>query len=229
MKEEKELLEEFEFKPLSEGLGFHQRSPELKKTSVNSAPPEFVIPLPRKEEVVQVPTEPVKIKPQIREAFTESPVARKSPQPALEKQTVLYRASTMDPAAVFLDLMLVAAAYLLCLIVMIGTTKIDIFANFTQPDDQGLIFASMLSLFATICFIYLMANRLFLGYTPGEWVFDQRLGTPEQFNRGGYTWKLFVRSLLVVGTGLIPIPLLSFALNKDLLGRWLDLELVKKL
>ena len=230
MREDRDLMEEFEFKPLSDGLGFHQRIQEAKKASVNMINPEVTPTLPRKEDRARAPASSnidpfAKLNERKKLDFTEV-VETKQKQPVTT--ALPWKATVMDPAAVFLDLMLISAGYLLCLIVLIATTRIDLFANLLQADAQGTILSSLASLGFFLIWLYLSVNRMFLGFTPGEWVFDTRLGTPEQFRTPGYSLKVIARTLITLATGIIFLPTISFLMNKDFLGNWLGLELVKK-
>ena len=74
----------------------------------------------------------------------------------------------------------------------------------------------------------MVATRLFLGFTAGEWVFDQRLGKPDQFGQGLYSAKVAFRSFLTIASGFVLFPALSTLFNRDLLGQLMGLELVKK-
>lgn len=148
------------------------------------------------------------------------------------KQTQTYKPCPMDLSAAGLDSLLVIAAELFCLIIVLMLTKVDLFGVLLSPDADPMIYVAMYALTATVTWIYLTVNRIFLGFTPGEWVFDQRLGLPEQQqnpkNAVTYAWKTAARSFLIVLTGILPIPIISMLMNKDLIGQWLKLELHKK-
>ena len=107
------------------------------------------------------------------------------------------------------------------LVVVVFITTMTIIAN-------GMIYLSLLAMVAGITWIYMVASRVFMGFTPGEWVFDQRLGLPEALGTNSYALKAVARSTMVIATGGIVFPLLSLIFNRDLLGRLIGLELVKK-
>jgi hypothetical protein len=124
--------------------------------------------------------------------------------------------------------MLVVAAQLLCLIILLAMTKVDLFANLYNPDEQFMIYWGMGLMFAGISWIYLVGCRAFMGYTAGEWIFDQRVGTPEQMNSLSYIPKIIARSFVVILTGFVLFPLLSLLSGQDFLGRMLGIELFRK-
>lgn len=142
-------------------------------------------------------------------------------------QETVYRTTGYDFSALILDAMLVIAGFLGCLIVLLMVTQVDLIAAVTTASSLMLGF-SLVAVLSTICFIYLTINRLFLGATPGEWVFDQRLGTPDEQGRAAFSLKVVARSVIVLATGLVIFPVLSLLMGRDLLGRWIGLELHQK-
>lgn len=248
-------FDEFEFKPLTDGLGFHQ-----KKTTTTAAHTTgvmnrgidftdepamnpFKAPLPRKE-TAQAKTKTATPAP--TPAAAKSPVDdilqtlqqnrkfemeldRKHRQELRQPKTnETYKAATPSLAAIVLDGMLVTAASLLCMIVMLTVTKVDLLRNLSNPDTEGLVYVSTIALFAGVTFIYMVINRVFLGFTPGEWAYDIRLGKPSEQNSGLYAVQVLFRQVLVTITGLITLPLIGAILGKDLSGKITGLPLVHK-
>jgi uncharacterized protein YybS (DUF2232 family) len=139
-----------------------------------------------------------------------------------------YKKTVWSFSAALLDGMLVIAASLLCMILLLLITKVDLIANLTHPDDQFMIYFATASIFAGVSFIYLTVNRMFMGATPGEWAFDQRVGQPEETASGLYGLKVAARSALVVATGFIVFPILSVLFNKDVAGQITGARLMRK-
>jgi len=269
--------DDFQFKPLTDGLGFHRKSETQKKFALESvdlstlrpASPRklaeldttlelisqdlaergydtqntsFTPTLPRKAPAIpKEAAQPLQTKtsanPTVDEILKTLHDKRKlefgertTPRNRISTEVgpATFKNTTVEFSAALLDLMLITAANLLCLITLLVVTKVDLFANLFNPNSQNVIFVSLLAMFAAITWIYLVANRAFLGFTAGEWVFDQRLGTPEQLTETSYSLKVAARSLIVIATGFVLIPLVSTLVNRDILGRWMGLELVKK-
>lgn len=271
--------DDFQFKPLTEGLGFHRKSDTQRKfaadpaltgmkpasprklaeldttleeismelsdmgyetgSTSNSAANSGVTPtLPRKRpEVPATPKVQTPANPTVDEILKTLHDKRKlefgertTPRTRISSEAMpaTYKATTVEFSAALLDLMLIMAANLLCLITLLVVTKVDLFGNLFNPDSQGYIYLSLAVMFAGISWIYLVVNRTFLGFTAGEWVFDQRLGKPEDLKKASYSLKVAARSLIIIATGFVVFPLLSALLNRDILGRWMGLELVKK-
>ena len=262
-------FDEFEFKPLTDGLGFHKK--KTPKTNLESSTPEEVKspsaksalikdhgldlieetsgdllrpPLPRKSKIPVGPSDLTEVG---GAPATPAPTAvdeilktlQKSRNFELEKKTAKtkitspavqeYKPTSWSFSAALLDSMLVIAASLLCMIILLVVTRVVLIGILTRPDSEGMIYIATLALFATVSFIYLVVNRVFVGHTPGEWAFDQRLGKPSELNSAMYTVKVLARSVLVIATGFIVVPLLSAVMGRDLAGEITGVRLYKKI
>ncbi|MBV2168615.1 MAG: RDD family protein [Bdellovibrio sp.] len=254
-------FEEFEFKPLTDGLGFHKKksaAPAKENTKADTFSKNLLKdqglelieetstdplrpPLPRKSRSAPIPQAPGSL----TEVGGDGSAAVDEILKTLQKNRRLdfenskqkmtqtntkqeYKKATWSFSAAFLDGMLVVASSLLCMIILLVITKVDLIGNLTNPDAQGMIYLATLSLFAGVSFIYLTLNRIYLGCTPGEWAFDQRIGKPEELNKATYSLKVVARSLLVIATGFVVLPLLSLLTGKDLAGSMSGANLYKK-
>jgi hypothetical protein len=268
-----DIMDEFEFKPLTDGLGFHKK-PQDGSTAKSSSPsqldamfgnpsksriPDISTPLPRNSKVIAAePTElPTTTVDEILKTLQEKkrPTAQFSSQVSSQTKIGQSKAinainainatdvktridATPEPikfqpaiwnfSAFVLDFMLILASNLLCLIILLVTTKVDLFANLYNPDAAGMIYFSLAALFFGTTWIYLVVNRIFLGATPGEWVFDQRLGFPHETESASYSLKIALRTSLILLSGVILFPLLSLAFGRDILGHWLGIQMMKK-
>lgn len=247
-------FEEFEFKPLTDGLGFHKKKPATsaqENTTNNTAFSNHLIkdqglelineaspdplrpPLPRKNRSAEIPAAPVGssavdeiLKTLQKNRHLEFENSKKKITTVATKEE--YKTTPWSFSAAMLDSMLVIAASLLCMIILLVITKADLIGNLTNPDSQGMIYLATLSLFAGVSFIYLTLNRIYMGCTPGEWAFDQRIGKPEELNKASYSLRIVARSILVILTGFIVFPVLSIIFGKDLAGSITGAQLYKK-
>lgn len=285
---ENDPFEEFEFKPITEGLGFHSQAKtasksdaktDVKSDSKIDAKPDLKFEARRAQSEHSARTEknydsgvrvddlldlnsletgkldqPLLRTPLLKRSGPASPELPSVPTPkvdevlkGLQKQNwdfkddkataarqalkappeYVYHPSGYDLSAVVLDAMLVIAAFLGCLIVLLMVTEIDLVAAITTASTE-ILAMTMGSLFATICWVYLSVNRVFLGATPGEWVFDQRLGPAEAQGTASFAGKAILRATLLLATGIVFLPLLSIITRRDLVGRWIGLELHQK-
>ncbi|MGZ3745340.1 MAG: RDD family protein, partial [Pseudobdellovibrionaceae bacterium] len=156
----------------------------------------------------------------------EKKSAKKEKTPEVKAEE--YTADILNFSSALLDGMLVIAASLLCMIIVLIVTKADLIANLSNPDEAGMIYLSTFSLLASVSFIYLLVNRIFMGATPGEWAFEQRVGQPQDLNTSLYSLRVLARSALVVATGFLVLPILSLILKRDIAGEITGAPLLKK-
>jgi uncharacterized RDD family membrane protein YckC len=244
-------FEEFEFKPLTEGLGFHKKNKKeakasqahfhasselssmemLENGSLRNIESESPLrpPLPResKNQKIQY-QEPLfddssaaveEILQTLRSKQTETPKAAPSVRTV---PPVRYRTSILNISAFFLDAMLVLAATLLCMIVVLSITKVDITGTLFGSEPSAWIYLSTAALFA------LVAVFFFFGATPGEWAYDQRIGYPEQVGTASYALSVIARAVFVVLTGIIVVPLVSLFIKRDLAGEVTQTQMLER-
>ena len=97
--------------------------------------------------------------------------------------------------------------------------SIDSFFKFSHASIFMLIFL-------LAAWLYLLTTRIFFGFTVGEWACDLRMGAPSQRIRGLYPLRVLTRSTLVVGTGLVVIPLISLLARNDIAGNISGIKLM---
>lgn len=255
-------FEEFEFRPINEGLGFHRKqkaatqnqapaapAPAAKSKAaanaimndlLNEAAPAknlFNSPLPRPESStrpqIQIPTIEDDSISKAQTAVNDilKSLNQKRQIDFVEttaKQKTEYKKSRPQFFAAVLDGMLIVSAFLLSLIIMLLVTKVDLFMNLSHPETSGMIYVATSGLFLSIYFVYMVVNRAFTGYTPGEWAFDQICGKQNQTEELSYVPRLILRTVLVAITGFITLPFLSFLFNKDVAGQISGVSLMQK-
>lgn len=218
-------FDEFEFKPLTEGLGFHKNKAEEKIV--------FKTPLPRP---TQNTTETPILKSRIQVPMIEDDSIAKAQTAVNEilknlnhkkqqeethlknKKKHVWTPGTPSLFAGFLDGMLVLAGFLLMLIAMLTITGADLLSNLSNPGENKVIWIATMGLFISMHFIYMVSCRAYLGYTPGEWAFDQRCGSEIQLASKSYIPRVFLRTLLVTITGYLPMTLISLFTQMDIAG-----------
>ncbi len=230
-------FEEFEFKPINEGLGFHRKQKKSNPTQPTPNQVSFQSPLPRPEslrtqnmQIPQIEDDSIsKAQTAVNEILKNLNQKRQLDfAEENEKKKTEYKKSKPQLFASVLDGMLIMAAFLLSLIVMLTITKVDLFMNLSHPQESKVIYLATLGLFLAVHFIYMVVNRAFAGYTPGEWAFDQVCGKENQDLQMSYIPKIILRSLLVTCTGFLILPLLSYLFNKDIAGELSGVSLFKK-
>ena len=250
--------DEFQFKPLTKGLGFHPKkesttpapasSPSLMPTTPRMGTKSFTQtnPVnPTQSSTMKAQTATPTMTPAPRSLRLDTPLprpeTRKTPtQPSPQNQTVdnilknlneknrslnfqdkgqnlsPYLQTAPSLAAGFLDLLLITALSLLYLMTLIFTMKVDLIKSIT---DGGLeVWLSTAGVFIVVGFVYYVTQRMFVGYTLGEWAYEQRLGLPEEMKKPTYSLKVFYRQVLIMVTGVVIIPLVSWAVGRDMGG-----------
>jgi hypothetical protein len=249
-------FDEFEFKPLTEGLGFHQKDSTIKQPIA----PSKQIKNNLKNLDFQEPTNSTLFKPTLpRNDFLSMQQETKKSMPETsavdailqtlhksrdkekklhaEHHTSFKKAQQSEVwlkthplfSAMLLDSMLVTAASLLCMIIVLMITRVDLLRTLTDPDSQGLVYLATFSLFAGVGFIYTVVHRAFMGFTPGEWAYDLRPGSDYQIASGGkHLIFLIARQVLNTLCGLVVLPLIGWIARKDILGMLTQTTLHKK-
>ncbi|MDG0816564.1 RDD family protein [Bdellovibrio svalbardensis] len=122
-----------------------------------------------------------------------------------------WLASTIDA------LILVAAScvFLLVFSLIVKSSMGGILAGITQGQHRLLLFAEV---YAMSSWIYMISIRSLMGSSIGEWACDLRLGQPHERLQANYVLRVFLRSTLIVLTGVITMPILSLVFGKDIAG-----------
>ena len=228
--------DEFEFKPLTKGLGFHPKkevvastpTPTFKTTPISSmtasiSPASSMTrsalnlntPLPRPEQRrAPLPSASNQAVENILKDLNEK---NKKMQFQDKNQNLSpYLQTAPSLSAGFLDLLLITSLSLLYLMSLIFTLKIDLIKSVTEG---GLsVWLSTAAVFVVVGFVYSVTQRMFVGFTLGEWAYEQRLGLPEEMNKATYSLKVVARQILIIISGIILIPLISWAMGRDIAG-----------
>ena len=254
-------FDEFEFKPLTEGLGFHRKKNETSssssfemRTTTPSVPtkrensnlnnnPGLKSPLPRTQPNTDV--KPI-ITPKINVPIIEDDSIAKAQTAVNEilknlnhkkqqeenllknKKKMIWASSSPSMMASFLDGMLVTAGFLLLLISMLTITGADLISNINNPGDNKAIWVATALLLVSMQIIYMVVFRAYLGYTPGEWAFDQRCGSETQQASTWYVPKVLLRTLIVALTGFIPLSIAAMLFRIDIAGILSGLQIQKQ-
>ena len=72
---------------------------------------------------------------------------------------------------------------------------------------------------------YMVVLRGLFGASIGEWACDLRLGAPTDEDKPEFIFKVIYRATLILATGLLTLPLLSFLTGQDIAGQICGLRL----
>jgi hypothetical protein len=273
-------FDEFEFKPLTDGLGFHKKTVSLKeglaesgvlddelkslppsvpkslldegdfaplkkhsfedvlsaleKTPLERAKPEleFTEPLPRENprpvqspfpqpEAYKIPT--TTIRPPTPVGLRQTPV-KSEPGVGTRRgaadspQRRLLMPATISLTSAFLDFVIVMALSIVFLVALLLVTKVDLNMVLRNLKQDLMTQMSLGVMFIAVMQMYVVIARSFFGRTLGEWTFDLQVGRDEEQSRESYPLRVALRSFLVTITGLLPLPLISALLGRDIAG-----------
>ena len=228
MKHDQDFQDDFQFKPLTEGLGFHPKKAqtdyktevkitpksELKLDTKNESKRSLVLdtPLPRpRTESPRVSPSSQAVDGLLKTLQDKNKSLRFEEKPKTPQSPYIHTAPSL--AAGFLDFLLIISLSLFYMMAMTFTLKMDLIRLIANGGLDVILATG--GLFVCVGVTYFLTMRIFLGFTLGEWAYEQRLGLPEEF-KSGYSLKVFFRILLHLATGLVIIPILSWALDRDL-------------
>jgi len=222
------MSEDFEFKPLTEGLGFHKKVIDLKEKeetsvsgkassssfhpSVNSAAKTVHVTEPGARKASRIPSSSTDTtwKPTLPKAnIDEAAQGLRLPQ--------LIPVAASWPAAVF-DTTMVLGLTLIFSAAVFAVTHIYISNLILMIQTDGAAQAATAAMIISVFEIYSVTCRTFFGKTLGEWTFEYRLGSYAQQQQVLYPLKVAWRGLVTAITGFVLLPALSTVLRKDVAG-----------
>lgn len=235
--------EGFEFKPLTEGLGFHKKPIDLKddpssfsttgilpraKAKLNSfMPQQQISPIPQPRPKIETPAQPRKpFHPEVNNGWA----------PAIKSQTEFVnpqnarsqRIAAFSWSSGIFDSTMVGGITLVFLGALVVTTGLAVDKIVEMVlGESGARIAVMLLIFC-VAEIYSVVCRSFFGRTLGEWAFGFRLGSKKDQQSALYPIQVVWRVFLVIATGLIVLPALSTIFGRDLIGRLTGVSLIEE-
>lgn len=256
-------FEDFEFKPLTQGLGFHKKmidlGKEVKKADVASTAskrdisaesinrvissiPTFDNPTPPASENFFSPPLPREELPSFRSPRYQEISKKTIIEPALNPKVdfaASNKVSAEPMTPILAEVGFSIPAFIFDSLVVVGLTSLftGIVLAITQA-DFGLVIQnaqtdlttrlSLVLLVLSVIELYLVLSRSFFGSTLGEWAFDIELGNMRQQKSAWYPITVAWRTLLIMLTGFVLLPLISLIIGKDVSGRFSGPRLYRK-
>ncbi len=154
-------------------------------------------------------------------------------QTKTKARTVLANEEGLVPIATnfsagLIDAMVVAGISTILLVCIITITHINLIAMLTNASTDRSTQANLVFLFFAVLQMYMLVARAFFGASLGEWAFDLQLGTDAQHRQVAYPLMALWRMLVVTFTGVLALPLLSFAFGRDLSRYLSGLQLYRR-
>lgn len=149
-----------------------------------------------------------------------NPEAQKIPQQAVEEKIAVHFGS------IVLDALVALGVGCILLAISLGITNANLMALLESSKTDVQTMALLAILFVAGGTLYVVGARSFLGATLGEWSYEVRVGEVGRRDRWYYPLLVFWRSALVIGSGIVVLPILSAVFGRDLLGDLTGLKTV---
>lgn len=131
-------------------------------------------------------------------------------------------------SAALIDAMVVAGISTILLVCIITITHINLVAMLGNASTDYATQKNLVFLFFAVLQMYMLISRSFFGASLGEWAFELQLGTSEQARQLAYPALVLWRMIFITFTGVIVVPLLSFAFGRDLASYLSGLQLYRR-
>jgi hypothetical protein len=143
--------------------------------------------------------------------------------------------STQDLVAVpasisagIVDAMMIAGIATVLLVCILQITKINLIGMLSNAQTDGPTQMNLVLLAISVYHLYMLVSRAFFGASLGEWAFELQLGKNGEQTQPMYPIQVMVRSMVMMFTGFILLPLLSLVFNRDLAKYATGLQLYRR-
>mgnify|MGYP000030867442 CR=1 FL=1 len=234
-------FDEFEFKPITEGLGFHKKAAQIKREStlatglIGKTPP--LAPGVLRTTPIATPAGIQPSRGPARAPITPKKNPGSNIQPNIDNKTTLtYQLPDVEtieseysdtgdddkspvavviPAILFDSIVVIGLTSLFAFMVLL-VAKVDPLAMIYMAGRDTMTIVAMGVLLFSVTELYMIVSRSFFGSTLGEWAFDTELGQRNQQGSALYPIQVVVRTLLNFITGFIFFPAVAALSGVDL-------------
>ncbi len=127
-----------------------------------------------------------------------------------------YKEVTSSFASAMIDAMIVLGLASLFVVTLVAITQIDIIRMLTSQELSSRVLIELSLLYFGVTLFYFMLSRGLFGSTLGDWAFDVQLGSEQERRHLGYPLQVIFRTFMILVTGVVVLPILSFIFGKDL-------------
>ncbi len=237
-----EPKDDFEFKPINEGLGFHKKVIELKEEMEQARAQS--IPQAQSEESFRSLKDPTikfyeeldrdtfdsirsrtqtSVESKIDETTIESIKEETQLEKPIEKPRLemtqrkeIFAAPALGPF--FLDFLVTLGLISLFAVPLLTITEVDPVTVMLNSRGDLATQISIGLLVLSVLNFYLIVSRSFFSSTVGEWAFDLAIGRSSQRNSALYPFRILWRCMVMTLTGIFILPILGLIVRRDLLG-----------
>jgi hypothetical protein len=239
-------FDEFQFKPITEGLGFNKKSQQMNKPNTQltdlagqSAPRSQSLTAPAGIYPARGPSKSP-VTPKKNPGSSIQPLTQDRPTlnyqlpgvDTIESETAPSSIGHSDkiptaiviPAILFDAIVVIGLSSLFAFVVLL-VAKVDPLNIIYMIGRDTMTLVSIGVLVFSVTQLYMIVSRSFFGSTLGEWAFDTELGSRSDQASAWYPIQVVVRTLSQVFTGFIFFPMVAALSGVDLAGKISGLRL----
>ena len=139
-----------------------------------------------------------------------------------------YREMSSNFASGIIDSMVLLALSSLFVISLVFITRVDVLAMLANSKMRIPTLFDLGLLYMGVTLLYYMLSRGLFGSTLGDWAFDVQLGSDKERNHHFYPFQVVFRTLVIMTTGVLTIPLVSLGFGKDIAYYFSGLKLYNR-
>lgn len=139
-----------------------------------------------------------------------------------------YKEMSSSFASAVIDSLLVLALASLFVVSLVAITGVDLFVMLSHNELSGRTMTELGLLYVGVTLFYFMLSRGLFGSTLGDWAFDVQLGSEKERHHIMYPFQVIFRTLVIIVTGVITIPIVSAAFGKDIAYYFSGLKLYSR-
>ncbi len=134
----------------------------------------------------------------------------------------------MSAASAIIDFAVILGLASLFVVSLVALTQVDIIMMLTNSQLSVRTMIELGALYIGVALFYFMLARGLFGSTLGDWAFDVQLGTENERNHIMYPFQVLFRTFVIMATGVIIVPLVSFGFGKDIAYYFSGLKLFSR-
>lgn len=139
-----------------------------------------------------------------------------------------FKEESASFASAIIDILIVVGLSSLFIVSLVAITKVDILRMLTSQQMGTRTMIEIGLLYAGVALFYFMISRGMFGSTLGDWAFDVQLGTEQERAHLMYPFQVLFRTLVILLTGVILVPLASLGFGKDIAYYFSGLKLYSR-
>ena len=131
-------------------------------------------------------------------------------------------------ASAIIDFLIVLGLSSLFIVSLVAITKVDILHMLASSELGTRTIIEIGLLYSGVGLFYFMLARGMFGSTLGDWAFDVQLGTEQERSHLMYPFQVLFRTLVIMLTGVVIVPLASLGFGKDIAYYFSGLKLYSR-